>query len=121
MSKLSEVFKINGKAIYEPSSFSVGMEDLELSAERTADGILHRERVRTGVRKVSIGYNTLTQEEISDLLPMLTPEFFSLTYPDPETGTATIECYCAKKDSELYSRIFYNGLWRNIKFNCIER
>lgn len=121
MLKKSEICKIDGWEMYEPSAISVGSEDLEISAERDANGYLHRERARQGVRKVSISYDAMTQEELSETLKRLQPVYIQLDYPDPERGVATIECYCAKKNSDLYSAIFYNGLWRNVKFNCVER
>lgn len=104
-----------------PQTYSVNMEDLETSAERTADGILHRQRARQGVRKLSFGYTVITQESYSKLLKMLKPEFINLQYFDPENGISTIECYCSTKQGELYGRYFYGGLWRNVTFNCIER
>lgn len=118
---LSNVWKIDGKAIFQPSTFSVSLEDLEVSAERTADGMLHRERARQGVRKVSLAYDAISQEQIAILIPKLEPVYFDLTYPDPQEGIKTIECYCSTKSAELYSLVFYNGLWRGLQFNCIER
>lgn len=53
MLKLSEIYAIDGEALYEPSAAPVSMEDLEISAERDANGYLHRERARQGARKVS--------------------------------------------------------------------
>lgn len=117
----SEIYKINGKPIFSPTSASVSIEDLETSAERTADGTLHRERARQGVRKISFTYDRLTQEEMQLLIPMLSPVFFELTYLDPENGTNTITCYCASKSSDLYSAVFYDGYWMSVKFNCIEK
>ena len=117
----SEIYKINGKPIFSPTSSSVSIEDLETSAERTADGTLHRERARQGVRKISFTYDRLTQEEMQLLIPMLSPVFFELTYLDPEKGTNTITCYCSSKSSDLYSAVFYGGYWMGVKFNCIEK
>ena len=51
MLKQSEIYAIDSEALYEPSAVSVSMEDLEVSAERDANGYLHRERARQGVRK----------------------------------------------------------------------
>lgn len=104
-----------------PSSASVSSTDLELDAYRDANGYTHRERARQGVRKVNFSYDVLDQEWMQKLLPLLRSEYFSLTYYDPEYGKHTIQAYCTTKDSELYSAVFYNGLWRNVQFNCIER
>ena len=117
----SEIYSIGGYRLPSPTSASVSVEDLELSAYRDAIGRVHRERARQGVRKVSFSYDILTQEELSELLPHLSATFFRLTYLDPEYGKHTIECYCSQKSGDLYSAILYNGLWRNVQFNCIER
>jgi len=121
MLKESEIYQVNGRPLFEPSAASVSMEDLEITAERDANGYLHRERARQGVRKVSFTYEVMTQEELSQTLRMLEPVYFTLTYFDPERGVSDVECYCSKKSGDLYSAIFYNGLWRNVKFNCVER
>lgn len=121
INELSDIWEIDGKSMPTPQTYSVSMEDLEISAERTADGILHRQRARQGVRKVSFGYTAITQDAYSRLLKMLKPEFIDLQYLDPERGISTIECYCSTKGGELYNAYMYDGLWRNVTFNCIER
>ena len=80
MLKQSEIYAIDGEALYNTSSVSVSMEDLEVSAERDANGYLHRERARQGVRKVSFTYEAMTQEELSQTLKRLKPEYYNLTY-----------------------------------------
>ena len=121
MLPLSSIYKINGTPIPSPTEASVSIEDLEVDAYRTADGVLHRERARQGVRKVSFKYDILTQSEYASLLTQLSPLFFELTYLDPQRGASTIECYSSKKEGSLYSALLYNGLYRDITFNCIER
>lgn len=117
----SEIYVINGYKPPSPASASVSMTDLELSAERDANGYVHRERARQGVRTVSFSYDVLDQANVQKILAAMRPAFFSLTYLDPEYGKHTIQCYASKKDADPYSAIFFNGLWRNLKFNCIER
>ncbi len=121
MIELSNIYKIDGTPMPSPTAASVGIEDLETSAYRDAQGYLHRERAREGVRKVSFSYDALTQDEYSDLIDLLSPVYFDLTYYDPQLGAVTKECYCSKKEGNLYSAVLYNGLYRDVKFNCIER
>ncbi|MCI8649597.1 MAG: hypothetical protein HFG20_05715 [Anaerotruncus sp.] len=117
----SQIYKIDGWEPPAPSSASVSMEDLEADAYRDASGVLHRERARQGLRKVSFGYDALSQQQLSELLSHLSGAFFELTYQDPEFGVHTIECYCSSKSAELYSAFLYDGVWQSIQFNCIER
>ena len=116
----SEVYKIDGVAMPGPTAVSVSREDLETEAYRDAAGRLHRDRARAAVRKVSFTYDLLDQEELLALTRMLSPVFFQLTYLDAE-GARTIEAYCAKLPAELLSSAHYGGLWRGVKFSCIER
>lgn len=117
----SQIYAIGGYKPPSPSSASVSITDLELSAERDANGYVHRERARQGVRSISFSYDLLGQEDLQRLIVVMRPVFFNLTYLDPEYGRHTIECYASKKSQELYSAVLYNGLWRNVQFNCIER
>lgn len=116
-------YKIGGTAIPDPSTCSVSINPLHGEATgRTDDGLMHTELISTGKRKVELSYNYLPQEQLSAICTLLMVQYYTFTYPnDPADGEKTIECYGPTISSELYSGVFYNGLWRNIKFSCIER
>ncbi len=122
--KTSDTYSINGIPIAEPSKASVKVAGIQTMAERTDDGLLHKETIAFK-RTVSIVYDVISQEEIQSttnlVLNELYQEFFTLQYLDPQNGIATIECYANEFGTELYSAICYNGLYRNVTFNCIER
>lgn len=120
IAKKSELFKIDGKPMYEPSSCKVVIADLQLEAYRTDDGKLHKKLARKGLRKVSLTYSALTQEELSELLNQLDGEEFQLTYPDPKDGVKTIKGYCSDISQDLYSGVLYNGIWKDISFSVPE-
>lgn len=123
MRKLSSILKINGQAIYDPD-FDVKVDFDSLVGEgsgRTDDGIMHVEWIRTNIRKVYIKYSALTEEEIASILSKVQGKEYTLTYKDPILGINTIDCYTSNSSTSLYSAVLYNGLWRNVTFNCIEK
>lgn len=117
--------KINGVELTAyPSSFSVDIMDLD-SAEgsgRTADGYGYRDRVRAGVRKISMTWGPLRWDEISAILQAFQDEYFDVTYPDPMSGqyeTRTFNVgdrsapFAVSRDGEI--------IWTGLKFNLVER
>ncbi len=123
MRKLSTIYKINGQAIYDPD-FDAQVDLDSLVGEgsgRTDDGIMHIEWIRPEIRKVYIKYSALTDAEIADILSKVQGKEYTLTYKDPILGIHTIDCYTSNSSALLYSAVLYNGLWRNVTFNCIEK
>lgn len=120
----SEIWKIDGVPIPQPSSFSLQTEHLQISGARTADGYLHKETVRYNVvANASFSYDAITQEQIKEILDLVTQEkeYFELTYFDFKKGVNTITCYSNSFGADLYNAVLYNGLWTDVKFTCIER
>ena len=122
---MSEIFKIDGKPIPAPTGCAPGLTNLQIMADRsTADGLLHKETIRYNVLKgCQLSYSVMPDEQLKALCEMVRKEseYFEFTYPDPLRGVRTATCYANDFDTELYLAYRYNGLWRNVKFNCIER
>lgn len=117
----SKIFKLDEAPIPSPSTFSVDMEDVHTpNSGRGQDAYMNLEVVYFGKRSVTIRYDLLPQDEISKLLKHFHKPYYQFTYPDPEYGTRRMTCYVPSRKSELYSMVYYNGLWREITFNCIE-
>lgn len=76
---------VNGVALPSPSEMSVGVMDLS-KAERNANGLMLIERIATK-RKLEMTWAYLTRDQIRDLLLAVSPVFFNVTYPDPQTDT----------------------------------
>lgn len=123
MRKLSSIYKINGQAIYDPD-FDAQVDHDSLvgpGSGRTDDGIMHIDWIRPNIRKVYIKYSVLTDAEIANILGKVQGKEYTLTYKDPILGIHTIDCYTSNSNALLYSAVLYNGLWRNVTFNCIEK
>jgi|SRR5665647_838764 len=121
MRKLSTILKINGEAIYDPDyAIQVDIDSITDSAT-TDDGVTHIDWIRTAKRKVYIKYRMLTDSEIANVLSKIQGKEYTLTYKDPILGINTINCFTSSNNSECYTAVLYDGRWRNVTFNCIEK
>ena len=120
----SDIYKINGVAIPQPTKANPKISGFQLFGERTNDALMHKETVGYK-RHIELSYEAISQAQSSALLDMVikTPpvEYFQFTYIDMQKGIQTITAFANEFGSELYSAIFYDGLWRNVTFNVIER
>lgn len=119
-----DIYEINGKKLPSPSKANPKISGLQIFAKRTDDGLLHKETI-TYKRTVVLTYDVLTDDEYKSILNLIITdpisEYFTLKYKDPQKGITTITCFANEFEGDLYSAIFYNGLWRNVPFNCVER
>ncbi len=118
---LSNIYKINGNAIPNPTSYGYDSEDIysDDSGQRSLDGKAHI-CVLAKKRIITLKYDALPQVQMQQLLRNFHSATYQLTFLDPEFGVTTMECYTPARKSDLYSSVFYNGLWRNASFECRE-
>jgi len=114
------MIKINGVALPTPSDYIVSIMDIS-KASRNAAGTMVIERIATK-RKIELSWKYLSKTELSNVLKIVSPVFFTVEYIDPEendwkTGTF----YCG--DRSVGALDYRNGniRWKDIKFNLIER
>ena len=114
------MLKVNGTTIKTPKRMAIGIYDVSKSADRNAQGDILIDRVAVK-RKVECEWGALTNAEMSALLSACTAVFFSVTFPDPQTGgDKTITCYVGDRTAPVYK---YNStpLWEGLKMNFIEK
>lgn len=111
-----------------PHSLTVLLQDIDsASTTRSADGILHRDRVRgadKAVRKLKIGWAGLNTEDAQTILKAISGEFFYVKYEDPYTATMrTGYFYVGDRTVEMLSANLHNRgtIWQNISFDLIEQ
>lgn len=114
------MIKINGVEIPTPSSFSAGVQDLS-KAERNANGTMIIERVATK-RKLEFSWKFLTQVQLAALLTLVSPIFFTVEYPDPQTGALRTGTFYAG-DRKAGALDFKGTVvrWVDAGFSVIER
>lgn len=114
------MIKINGTTIPTPSDYKPSIQDIS-KAERNANGDMIIERIATK-RKLELSWVHLSQEELQQLLQLVAPIFFTVSYPDPQDGsTRTGTFYCGDRSTGALD--YRNGRvrWKDIKFNLVER
>lgn len=114
------MIKINGITIPTPSDYKPSIQDIS-KAERNANGDMIIERIATK-RKLELSWVHLSQEELQQLLQLVAPIFFTVSYPDPQDGTTrTGTFYCGDRSTGALD--YRNGRvrWKDIKFNLVER
>lgn len=112
---------VNGVTIKTPQRLSVGIYDVSSNADRNAQGTIVIDRVAVK-RKLEMEWGALSNAEISAILSAVTAVFFSVTYPDPQTGgNKTITCYVGDRSAPM-ARYKAGGIvWEGLKMNFIER
>ena len=114
------MIKINGILLPIPSDYIVSIMDIS-KAERNAAGTMVIERIATK-RKIELAWKYLDRTELSNVLKLVSPVFFTVDYIDPEDNAwKTGTFYCG--DRTIGALDYRNGniRWKDIKFNLIER
>ncbi len=118
---------INGTPIPDPTypgGCSQNIADLDTSAERTADGLLHRARVRQGVATVGLRYVNIGRDMCTEILALLKDDKFRFTFFDKNIGAMrTGDFYVGDRSSEDYwlpAGSPESGKYVNLTFNVIE-
>lgn len=89
-------------------------------AGRTMDGVMHRGRVATKIR-LDVTCKPLTSSQAAIVLSAVEPEYVTVTYSDPMTGSRTATMY-ANNNPATFMLKRKNGeeLWSGITFPLIE-
>jgi len=114
-------FKIDGKPIPDPMSFTGKESDLDTMGERDATGYLHRNMVATK-RPLHIEYENVPWIQIIEICTMIRgKDQFQFTFPDPfRNGESTITAYAGDREFECVWAEKYHQWMGNLKFSVIE-
>ena len=114
------MIKINGVEIPTPSDHKVGIMDIS-KAERNANGTMIIERIATK-RKIDLAWKTLSKEDLSRMLNLVSPVFFPVEFIDPQDGgIRTGIFYVGDRNCDMMSFINVVPKYKEVKFNLIER
>lgn len=118
------LLNINNVDMPKPTSYQVGVQDLD-SAEtvRSESGILHRDRVRAGVRKISVSW-TVKAADISKILKAVQNESCTVKFFDPqENSVKTATMYAGDRVPTLSVQTNENdtdNTWWDLSFDLVE-
>ena len=120
---LSTQFFVNGVPLYEPDADGgVQMEWNSIASEasgRTQDGVMHIECAKQRIPKAKFSCKAVTKEQLADMNNLVQGKIFSFTCPKEDGTLETFEAYCSTSSGSAYSTYFYNGLYREFKFDII--
>ena len=114
------MLKVNGVAIATPKTYEISVSDLDGESNRNANGVLIRDRIAIK-RKINLEWGPLTQNQISTLLNAVSSVFFTVTFPDPQLGMASMTMYVGDRTAPAYTYINGVAKWSGLKMNFIEQ
>ncbi len=125
MLKRSEIFAVNGTAIYTPDApFPFAFGHLQGSAGRALNGYTVKDTVRYGVPSFqNVRYSAMTLAEFREMyaLFMQQSEYIDFTFYDPTIGARnTIAVYCNDISGDLM-RLDGEGLIQNVTFTLVAK
>ncbi len=116
-------FAVDGTAIPDPKEFSGVDSDLDVSAERTADGLLHRDKVAEKL-PLEIGYRVIDIKMLSFIMQLIKREKFAFTFFDP--GMAAVRTITAYSNNRTWNCVWLpegelpEGWYADLSFPVIE-
>lgn len=118
------LLNINNIDMPKPTSYQVGVQDLDSeSSVRSESGVLHRDRIRAGIRKIDVGWTAKTAD-ISKILKASAGESVVVKFFDPEENdiiTATM--YASDRVPALRVLTDDSGAtsaWWDLSFSLVE-
>ena len=117
------LLKIGSTALPAPTVLQPGIQDLdsEDGTGRNQVGVMFRDRVAVK-RTVHCEWGVLNRQEMSAILTAMSPQSFSLTYPDPQTGNLeTITAYAGDRVPAICQVISdTDWLWAGLSVDFVE-
>lgn len=102
MSWYSNFITIGGYQLPSPREYKVQRADLDTeNTTRDEAGVLHRDRIRTGVYKIFVTWR-LTSTQLSNVISRIEASSFSVTFFDPCTAqTVTRTMYSGDRSADM--------------------
>lgn len=116
------MIRINNVKMPSPTDFSVTISDISSNdSKRNARGDMLIDRIATK-RKIEMSWDFISLEDMSLTLKLVKDIFFTVEYPDPEEGKfMTRTFYVGDRTAPMLDIINGKPMWKNVKFNLIER
>lgn len=118
--KYIEIY-INGVKLPTPSTIEIEYSDLDADSLRPiTTGKLKRNRVRSNMQKIKIGYLLNTISDIDEIMKMIEPKDFSVKVYDNATGNISTKTMYAGNKTFSYIRVKRGIKGQGFKFNLVE-
>ncbi len=112
---------VDGVKLPTPSTFDVEYSDIDVDSLRLlTTARLKRNRVRSDIQKVKIGYLLKEIPEIDKIMKMIKPETINVKIYDNSTGSIVNKEMYASSKSFAYIRVKRGIKGQGFKFNLTE-
>lgn len=102
MAWISNYITINGTRLPTPTTYRVQMADLDTeNTTRDETGVLHRDRIRSGVYKIIVSWR-LRSSILASVISLIQSSSFTVTFFDTNTMSyQTKTMYAGDRESEV--------------------
>lgn len=119
------VFKIDGTDILKyvaSDGLKYTRSDLDgPNAGRTLDGLMHRDRIASKIRW-DVTCHPLTEQELSEILTLIEPEFVTVEYTDLQTRRVVSKTMYSNNVPTTLAFAYKDGAWwTDLTFPLIEQ
>lgn len=116
------LIKINGTKLKDPSAMGFKFADISQSSSgRTQSGVMYKNRVTSKIT-ISLTWNMPTPEETAFILTKTKPEYFKVTFINPENNReVTKEMYRSDVTTPVKMWTDNNKRYSQVTFDLIER
>lgn len=112
---------INGVKLPTPSTIEIEYSDLDADSLRPiTTGRLKRNRIRSDMQKVKIGYLLNSISDIDKIMKMIRPKDFAVKIYDNASGAVVEKTMYAGNKSFGYIRVKRGIKGQGFKFNLVE-
>lgn len=112
------ILSIDGKVLKTPTSYKLDFEDIDAeTTTRSEDGYLHRDRIQHEMPKIAVGWDSLTNAEVEDIINTISPVSFQVQYYFGTLRSA--QMYAGTPSLELVRINYGNAIWK-LSFNLID-
>lgn len=112
---------INGVKLPTPSTLEVEYSDLDADSIRPIEtAILKRNRVRSDMQKIKLGYLLNSVSDIDRIMQMIKPKDLTVTTYDNSTGAVVTKTMYAGNKTFAYIRLKKGIKGQGFKFNLVE-
>lgn len=104
-----------------PTTYGVGVMDLDAKSERVASGLMFRDRIAVK-RKLTLKWDEVTQSQARAIMQAVKGVFVEVEYDDLEDGARrTGTFYAGDRTATAMDYVDGEIVWENFAFNLTEQ
>lgn len=116
---MAAMIQIDGVDMPDPDTFKIKEADLDSeNSKRNELGHLQRDRIRQGIRTVTLAWPALTGSDATTVVSAVSPASFVVSFPDTD-GRKSVTMYAGDRTKEYVNTPGIGPHW-NVSFDNVE-